>query len=621
MTATEHVNIRFRILFVGCHKLEGYEIIYNQGNINKNDGTVLYFKNYLDHCTKIIEVGEHKVIQMLVTCNNNKKILITALYRPPSTNVEHFVSHLKEYLEQTKSCHADCHILVGDININILENNDNANDYLNTLSEYNFNSLINKPTRLNNCLDHVFVKFKSKDPINDCKAAVLDTNITYHKATVVTVPLNIINNLPNRKKEILNYNNLKLDIKDFDWTEYYNLKDINDLTEYLIKILTSYINKHTDTIKIKRYNFKRKKWITAGLVNSINKKNKLYKQHINMPGNKEIKETYIRYRKHLNIVIKAAKKDYFRQEIIKNNKCSKNLWKIVNNCNNEQNNTKKFKEIVTENSQSLTNIDEIAEEFNDYFSTVGEKYAQKIIKPLSQPPKRCTTLNSFFLADVNENDIKIIINSLKSNKAPGMDNIKSEVLKELGHILTRPITHLVNSNFAVGKWPAQLKQTVVVPIHKKGDPKLTKNYRPISIISSLCKILEKALKNQLVKYLEKFKLISNKQYGFREGFSTENAISYLSNKIYNLVDNNIPTACVFLDLAKAFDTVSHTQLLDTLIDTGIRGKAYNLMDSYLKDRQQVVRIEGTQSSTRNINFGIPQGTVLGPILFIIYIYK
>ncbi|XP_045460518.1 uncharacterized protein LOC123670959 [Harmonia axyridis] len=164
-----------------------------------------------------------------------------------------------------------------------------------------------------------------------------------------------------------------------------------------------------------------------------------------------------------------------------------------------------------------------------------------------------------------------------------------------------------------------LKVGIVKPLYKGGDRSRMQNYRPITLVSNLGKILEKLIKVRMETFINKHKIISDNQFGFRKGMSTENAIKKVTDIIYKNIDRKIPTLAVVVDLAKAFDTVCHDRLLEKLENFGFRGKVLNLLRSYLSDRIQIVHLNGKYSESNQINFGVPQGTVLGPLLFILYI--
>ena len=211
------------------------------------------------------------------------------------------------------------------------------------------------------------------------------------------------------------------------------------------------------------------------------------------------------------------------------------------------------------------------------------------------------------------------INSLKNKKSCGYDNIQVYFFKVAAKVLATPLSILFNYSFRYGIFPDCLKTAKVVPIFKKGDKNEINNYRPISLLSTFSKILEKLICKRVRKFLDKHSIISSNQYGFRSSLSTTHAMLDVLTSTYNSINDNTITALLLFDLNKAFDTVQHDILLRKLKHYGIRGTAQNLIASFLMNRQQYVSLHNAQSHKMYITCGVPQGSVLGPLLFTLYI--
>ena len=319
--------------------------------------------------------------------------------------------------------------------------------------------------------------------------------------------------------------------------------------------------------------------------------------------------------------MKEAKIKYYQNKINQNKGNTANLWQCVNEI--VKNNAKKgeIREIKVESGDTSKDNYEISNTFTKYFTQIGGKLADAIKqKSNAHLHANITKMsNSIFISETNEAEIKETILMLKNNKAPGIDNITAEILKYIANEIVAPLTYIINISIKTGKFPSAFKIAVIKPVYKNGDQLEVANYRPISLISNLAKVFEMLLKKRIISYLDKYHILSDKQFGFRENRSTQDAIEYLTSKISKSIDEKCPTLCIFVDLAKAFDTVDHSQLLRILEGIGFRGTSYNLMNSYLSNRTQCTKINNVISSTEIVKYGVPQGTVLGPILFNIYL--
>ena len=228
------------------------------------------------------------------------------------------------------------------------------------------------------------------------------------------------------------------------------------------------------------------------------------------------------------------------------------------------------------------------------------------------------TTKSIFLKPTTEEEIVIIISKLKLS-SPGWDDISAKILKCIYPSIVNPLTKLINSCIETGIFPDELKVAKVIPIFKKGNKTDFTNYRPISVLPAISKIFEKIIYNRLYDFIEGNNILYEHQYGFRKKYSIEMALAHLSNKLTTGIDANNTTIGIFIDLSKAFDTINHNILLNKIEHYGIRGTPNKLIRNYLTNRKQYIIYNGTKSNQININYGVPQGSILGPLLFLLYI--
>ena len=262
----------------------------------------------------------------------------------------------------------------------------------------------------------------------------------------------------------------------------------------------------------------------------------------------------------------------------------------------------------------------IANEFNKYFSEIGKKLEREIPCSDTDPLYFVNPVsNSFTFKSISKEDLYHAIFCMKAKRSAGIDKISVQLLQEAGTTILESLHYIFNLSIKSGIFPEDWKTARVTPIYKSDDKAECGNYRPISVISNVAEIFEKLIYNQLLVFLNENEVIAKNQSGFRSNHSTETTLLHLSNNWLTNMDKGLINGVVFLDLKKAFDTVDHNILLSKLERCGVRGTALKWFQSYLYGRKQICRINNTESSKTNIHCGVPQGSNLGPLLFLIYI--
>ena len=332
---------------------------------------------------------------------------------------------------------------------------------------------------------------------------------------------------------------------------------------------------------------------------------------------------YIQLKKRLEKLTWLAQRSYYSERINEIKQNSKMLWKTINEivCRKSKKGGV-ITHLKTDNGGIMYDPKQIADELNNYFVQIGKKLSDKISPPAKTHMdflKGSAIENTFFLSATNPFEVDSIVSSFNNNKAMGPDSIPIRMLKAGLPILAPILSKLINECFEFGIFPQSLKIARVTPLFKGGSKDSSNCYRPISIISPLSKLIEKLISKRLVKFLDKFNIIKDNQYGFRSAHSTNHAIATISEKIRKNLDSREHTVSIFLDLSKAFDCVNHNILLDKLKYYGIRGVALEFFRSYLNNRQQFTIVNGVISDIFTIICGVPQGSTLGPLLFLLYI--
>lgn len=589
-------------------KLNGYTLVnfYCRENYS-HGGVAIYVRNDVraeqfdvSHLCKDIDAEFTSIII--------KETVIVALYRTGLGNFTNFIESFEQLLSFIMN-KVNKTVILGDFNIDFLSDSREKKQLQNIMSAFNYKFLINEPTRVTStsstCIDNILINFGGnvetgifKEDLSDHYGQYIKLKVLWDKHEQKSGEYMKITELGKCEfKHILN---------NLNWEEFFDNNNPDYLAEYLCQNISFGVKAAFPAKKIKGCAYKIN-WFTNDLKFLRNEVNNLKNNYINT-GEDADKNRYLLQKSKYRKKIREAKLTANDNFLLNGKNINKSAWQIINSYNN-----------TNVNKQQSLNL--AANDFNNHCTTMIDDIVNKIpytpvngVDLLNLEEK-----NSIFLAPVYENEVYNIICSLKNSPCSDTYNISTKVIKIIPEILSIPMVHLANCCFEQGMFPNCLKACRVTPILKKGDPNNCDNYRYITIAPALSKIIETLIKNRLVDYFETRNLLSDHQYGFRALRSTSQAVLDIVHSIINNHEVGTHTRAILCDLSKAFDSVSHDILIMKLEKYGVRGSTRNLILSFLQNRQQYIIFDSKKSDTKTIKHGVPQGSVLGPLLFIIYI--
>jgi len=551
---------------------------------------------------------------------HDQVFIVTGVYRPPAGNLTNFTDRIREVTEAARP--ADTSLLVGDLNIDLLNLLPSHYNFINDCYAASFVPLIDISTHdsanVSTCIDHIW-----SSKTEGFLSGVFDVSITDHYPIFLLSRLASHNDVyikQFRDHSVSSINELRGRLMDFPNLRFVMDNDsttIGDRVDFFSRNLFE-IYDQCCPIRSKNVSVKNslKPWITSSLKHCINYKYVLFRKF------KRGQISFQRYNLYKNIlgrVIRRSKARYYCNKFSSCRSDPKTTWRTVNALVARRGDKPVVRELSIGN-EILTRPIDIANNFNSYFATVAADLENNIPTTVVSPMDYMGEVNphSYFARPVRNSDVVSIVRNLP-NKSSNFNCVPVFIFKQCVDILCPIIVSLFNDSVEAGVFPDCLKVARITPVFKKGNRKCVNNYRPICNLSILSKIFEKLMYHNLRTFLEQNNLISSHQFGFRENYSTTDAVTeFIDNACTSLESGNVLLS-VFLDLTKAFDTVNHGILLQKLLSFGIRGNVHAWFESYLKDRRQFVSIGTTHSRVSTLNIGVPQGSVLGPLLFLLYI--
>lgn len=617
-------------------KLSSYKLAVSYcRQICRGGGIMIFVKENLTFSNVGISFSEDCVFEVIsgTVSNKNWKINISCIYRTPKANDEHFLASLEKLLILTNKPDRS-QIVCGDFNFDFLESNKKKiADIVTLFCSYGLNQLFFKSSRVqgnsSSLVDNVF----SNADANNVDAATIDTILSDHSAQLVHLKIDNLNLKDDKcvvQSRKFNGNNItyfKTLLVNEAWQAMYSENTDTKRFEAFFKIFLDHFDTAFPVLHQKAKPSKNKRpWLTEHLVEEGRLLRDLYCMY-KSSNDVNLKIKYkLSKKRHLQN-IENAKRNYNDNKILNSVNYSRAAWSVINNSVNVKNCSSKIpNEMRNESNVIFSNSNDIAEEFNHYFISSVDSLVAELDTSINDnygAPNSKVNPNSIFLVPVTPNEVRNIISGFSSKRSAGYDDIPYFLIKEIAEYIIEPLAYLINISFETGHFPEQLKIAEVVPVFKKGNPDNFKNYRPIALLPAFSKVFEKLFLSRLQMFFKKFDLLSPQQFGYTEGKSTVDAILSFYEKILSNFDEKSKTIGIFFDLTRAFDTINLAVLLKKLSDYGIRGVALKWIESFLVGRQQLIRIsqngQAIKSSSADTKYGVPQGSVLGPFLFVVFI--
>lgn len=608
------------------YNLSGYTMYSHLRSSRRGGGIIVYIKSHfkftpIQYTTWSFEnlTGSLKINEI------DKEIVICAVYRPPRYNKRLFVKELDKYIMEYSS--KQNLLLVGDTNIDLKCIDSHRHSFLETLSEHGLMCGISDYTRIEkklnkitqSCIDHFFARLPTLRPYT----AVLDVVLADHRAITLAcideaMPAHCT--IQDAPRQVIDFDILHRELKNIKWVQTSNMTSSTNIFNFIRSSFKNAIAAASTQRIIKRKACQLGvPWINDNVTRLCDKKNNLFKLWRQNPYDFKLRLEYNKARNKLHKLLEIRRNNYYINEIRSHWNNTKKMYQIINNMLGRV--TLSIDEMVQRafDKHGLTTkciVNNFATTFGKAAKDIIPKCSKKILDASSHSsPVNC----SIYFKKATSDEVHKIIKNLNPRKAPGPDSIQMSDIKSIGCDVSRAIADLINCSVREGSYPDDLKMGCVRPLHKKGKRDDYANYRRITLLSSIDKIVEKYIGEKLLTFYRLNGIIYQNQFGFQMGKGTSDLLIKFSDEVNTHLNQRLYVCVLFIDFSCAFDTLDHNQLITSLENSGIRGPLLKWCRSYFHNRKFQVKINDVFSEKIDVTEGTAQGSVLGPVHFLTYV--